>query len=185
MELYKGHFLIATPQLADPNFSRSMVLLIEHSQEGAFGVIVNRPVSKTVQEVWREIGSSPCDSQRPIYLGGPVPGPLMALHDRPSLAELEPAPGVYFSANKHSLDALVLDDDANCKIFVGHSGWDASQLENEIHQGSWRVLPATAENVFSASDEIWETVSREMGRTLIMSMLHLKDKDLPPDPTVN
>jgi putative transcriptional regulator len=183
MESYQGHLLIASPQLPDPNFARSLVLLIEHNQEGAFGVVVNRPVSKTVQEVWREVGSAPCNSRRPIYLGGPVPGPLLALHDRPSLAEMEAVPGVYFSAKKHSLDALVEADDSQYKIFIGHSGWAAGQLENEMRQGSWRVLSATADIVFSTSDELWETVFREMGRSLLMSMLHLDE--LPPDPSLN
>jgi putative transcriptional regulator len=183
MECYRGHFLIAAPTLPDPNFARALVLLIEHNQEGAFGVIINRPVSKTVQEVWREIGSEPCKSQRPIYLGGPVPGPLLSLHDRPSLGEIEVVPGVFFSAKKNNLDALAADDQPQFKIFVGHSGWAAGQLENEMKQGSWHMLPATAEHVFSTSDELWETVFREMGRNLLMSMLHLDD--LPSDPSLN
>ncbi len=183
MESLEGHLLVASPQLLDPNFARSLVLLIEHNAEGAFGVIINRPVSKTLQEVWREVGSSPCHSRRPIYLGGPVPGPLLALHDRPDLAETEPLPGVYLAAKKQHLDALVLTEESAYKVFIGHSGWGAGQLENEMREGAWRSLPATAELVFSTNDDLWESVFRELGRSLMKSILRIDE--LPPDPTVN
>ena len=84
------------------------------------------------------MGSAPCHSRQPVYLGGPVPGPLMALHDRPALAEAEPAPGVFFAAKKEHLDAWCLTEEPAYKVFVGHAGWGAGQLENELHQGAWR-----------------------------------------------
>jgi putative transcriptional regulator len=183
MESLAGHLLIASPQLLDPNFARSLVLLIEHSEEGAFGVVLNRPVPKTLQELWREVGSAPCHSQQPVYLGGPVPGPLISLHNRPSLAEVEPVPGVFFAAKKQILDELVLSEEPSYKIFLGHSGWGAGQLENELEQDAWRTLPATSELIFAADDGLWESVFREMGHSALKSMLHLKD--LPPDPSVN
>jgi putative transcriptional regulator len=183
MNSLAGQFLVASPQLADPNFAQSLVLLIQHNQEGAFGVVVNRPLPKTLQELWRELGSSPCHSHQPVYLGGPVPGPLMALHNRPELGEGEPVPGVFFAAKKLHLDTLVLSEEPAYKIFVGHSGWGAGQLENEIQQGAWRTIPATAEQVFSTDPQLWETLFREMGQAVLKSILHLKE--LPPDPTVN
>jgi putative transcriptional regulator len=183
MESLAGHLLVASPQLLDPNFARSLVLLIEHNQEGAFGVIVNRPVNKTLQELWREVGSAPCHSQQPIYLGGPVPGPLLALHSNPSLAETEALPGVFFAAKKQHLDLLVLTEEPAYKIFIGHSGWGAGQLEDELRRGDWRTVPATAEYVFSTADDLWEDILRQIGHTLLKSILKLDD--LPPDPTVN
>jgi putative transcriptional regulator len=183
MESLEGQLLVASPQLLDPNFARALVLLIQHDQDGAFGVVLNRPIAKTIQELWREVGSAPCHSCQPLYLGGPVPGPLLALHNRPKLAEVEPAPGVFFAAKKQHLDALVLSEQPAYKVFVGHAGWGAGQLENELREGAWRITPATAEHVFSTSDDLWENIFRELGRSLLKSMLHMKD--LPPDPTVN
>ena len=183
MESLEGHLLVACPQLADPNFARSLVLLIQHNEEGAFGVVVNHPISKTIQELWREVGSGPCHSRQPVYVGGPVPGPLMALHTRPKLAEMEVVPGVFFAAKKQHLDELVLTEEPVYKVLVGHSGWGAGQLENEIRQGAWRSLAATAEYVFSTADTLWEVVFRDLGHTLLKSMLHIKD--LPSDPTIN
>lgn len=183
MESLEGHLLVASPQLLDPNFARALVLVIEHGEEGAFGVIINHPVGKTLQELWREVGSAPCHSEQPVYLGGPVPGPLIALHTKPTLAETETLPGVFFAAKKQHLDSLVLTEEPSYKIFIGHAGWGAGQLENELHQGDWRTLPATAELVFSTADDLWETVLRQMGHALLKSMLNLGD--LPPDPSVN
>ena len=183
MEFLEGQLLVASPQLADPNFARALVLLIEHNAEGALGMVLNRPLAKTIQELWREVGSAPCHSRQPVYLGGPVPGPLMALHTEPKLAETEPAPGVFFAAKKQHLDALVLSEEPAYKVFLQHAGWGAGQLESELGQGAWRTTPATAEYVFSTDEMLWETVFRQLGQTLLKSMLHVKD--LPPDPTVN
>jgi putative transcriptional regulator len=183
MEFLKGQLLVASPQLADPNFARTLVLLIDHSQEGALGVVVNRPLTKTIQELWREVGSAPCHSRQPVYAGGPVPGPLLSLHTKPTLGEMEPVPGVFFSAKKQHLDELVLSEEPAYKMFVGHAGWGAGQLENELHQGAWRSLPATAEHVFSTDEMLWETIFRQLGQSVLKAMLHVKD--LPPDPTVN
>ena len=183
MESLEGHLLVASPQLLDPNFARALVLLIEHNQEGAFGVIINHPVDKTLQELWREVGSAPCHSQQPVYLGGPVPGPLIALHAKPDLVETELMPGVFFAAKKQHLDLLVLSEEPAYKIFIGHAGWAEGQLENELRQGDWRELPATAELIFSTADDLWESVVRQMGHSLLKSILNIDD--LPPDPSVN
>lgn len=183
MESLEGHLLVASPQLMDPNFARTLVLLIQHSQEGALGVVVNRPSGKSIQELWREVGSEPCHSRLPVYVGGPVPGPLMSLHTRPNLAEAEPAPGVFFAAKKQHLDALVLDEEPTYKVFIGHAGWGAGQLESELRQGAWRTLPAAAEHVFSTDEQLWETVFRQLGQDILKSILNVQE--LPPDPTVN
>jgi putative transcriptional regulator len=183
MESLQGQLLVASPQLLDPNFARSLVLLIEHNDEGAFGIIINRPVGKTIQELWREVGSAPCHSRQPIYLGGPVPGPLLALHNKPKLGEAEPVSGVFFAAKKQHLDTLVLDEEPFYKIFIGHAGWGAGQLDNEINEGAWRTLSASAEQIFSTADDLWENIFRELGQSLMKSMLNTEQ--LPPDPTVN
>jgi putative transcriptional regulator len=183
MESLEGQLLVASPQLMDPNFAHSLVFLIQHSEEGALGVVVNHPSQKTIQELWREVGSAPCHSRQPIYIGGPVPGPLMALHSKLELAETEPAPGVFFAAKKQHLDALVLNEEPEYKIFVGHAGWGAGQLESELQQGAWRTVAATSDWVFSTDETLWETIFRQIGQSVLKSVLGMKE--LPPDPTFN
>jgi putative transcriptional regulator len=99
------------------------------------------------------------------------------------LAETEPVAGVFFAAKKQHLDELVLSEEPAYKIFIGHAGWGAGQLETELDQGAWRTLPATAEYIFSTDDDLWEIVFRQIGRSMLQSMLHMKE--LPPDPTLN
>ena len=107
MDSLEGRLLLASEHLLDPNFAKSVVLLVEHNQQGALGVILNRPTSKTVRELWHDVSQTPCQSELPVCLGGPVSGPLMAVHTVATLAEIEIVAGVYFSARKQHLDALV------------------------------------------------------------------------------
>ena len=96
MDSLEGHFLLASENLLDPNFARAVVLMIQHNDQGALGVILNRPTSKTVRELWQDVGQSPCQSQQPVCLGGPVSGPLMAVHPLAELAEVENPRGALF-----------------------------------------------------------------------------------------
>ncbi len=183
MSSLSGHLLVASPHLLDPNFMKTVVLLVQHTQQGALGVIVNRPISKSVQDLWREVGGGPCANTQPVYLGGPVPGPLMAVHCEELLSELQIIPGVFFSASKQNLDALVMRPDPALKIFVGHSGWGPGQLDQELAQGAWLTTPGSAEFLFFHPGELWQTVSRHIGRSLLQSMLNIKRA--PDDPRVN
>jgi putative transcriptional regulator len=194
MDSLQGHLLLASEELADPNFARSVVLLIEHNEQGALGVILNRPTSKTVRELWREVSQAPCESQRPVCLGGPVSGPVMALHTLPALAEVEVVAGVYFAAKKQHLDQLVSVGEAAAagsppalenpfKIFVGHAGWGPGQLEQEIRQRAWYTLPATSEHVFAAEADLWQRLLQGLDRLQLPALL--KIKHIPVDPALN
>jgi putative transcriptional regulator len=159
-----------------------VVLLVEHNDNGALGLVINRPTGKTVKELWRQVGESPCDSQQPIHLGGPVSGPLMAIHTADGLAEMEIVSGVYFAAKKQNLDALVRCD-KQFKLFVGHSGWGAGQLEGEIEQGAWRTVPAKLEDVFDTADDLWQRLMRRAVAGILPEMLGIKH--VPIDPSLN
>ena len=192
MSTLEGHLLLASPALLDPNFAHSVVLLIQHNEQGALGVVVNRPTGKTVRELWREVSQTPCDCRRPVHLGGPVSGPLMALHTTPELAEIEVVAGLYFAAKKQHLDQLVQEDahvenpagidPRPFKIFIGHAGWGPGQLEDEIEQGAWLATPAGLEHIFAPAADLWERLS-----AAILSPLAdlLKIKHIPADPRVN
>src|SRR5262245_13301244 len=104
---FRGHLLIAAPSLVDPNFNRTVVLIIEHGDQGTLGLVLNRPSDTTVTELWSQIGNEPCSNERPLYMGGPVEGPLMALHRHESLGDNAVVDGVYFSVQKDNLTELV------------------------------------------------------------------------------
>jgi putative transcriptional regulator len=178
-----GHLLIASPQLEDPNFARAVVLLIHHNPEGAFGVVLNRPSDNTVKELWKEVAQTPCESLRHVHLGGPVSGPLIALHTDSELAEMEILPGLFFAAQRENLERLIAQPEATYRLFVGHSGWGERQLERELEAGSWLTIPATVELVFYSEGDLWKRTAQQVGEAMLIETLKLKE--LPPDASLN
>jgi len=183
MESLAAHFLVASPQLLDPNFVKTVVLMIQHNEEGALGVVLNRPGDKTVAQLWEEVSGAPCQLGEPICLGGPVPGPLLAVHTNQFFAEMEILSGVFLAASKKHLDDLMLQEGDPIKVFLGHAGWGPGQLEQELNAGAWLTMPATVEYIFCDASDLWETVTREIGRSTLQSILHLKH--VPKDPSTN
>jgi putative transcriptional regulator len=183
MSSLQAHFLVASPYLTDPNFNRSVVLLIRHNEEGAFGVLLNRPMNNTVREIMRLAGEGECECDQPIYYGGPVQGPLVAVHGLEEHAEAEILPGVYFSAHKDQLRSIVDQDELPFRLFSGYSGWGDGQLEGELEVGGWLTAEATAELVFLSSEQQWQRLTREIGLDILGP--EFKSKQLPDDPSLN
>jgi len=183
MSTLQAHFLVASPYLTDPNFNRSVVLIIKHDDEGAFGLLLNRPMNNTVREIMRLAGEAECECDRPIYFGGPVQGPLVAIHGVEELGEAEVLPGVYFSAHKDQLRAIIEQTEQPFRLFTGYSGWGAGQLEGELEVGGWLTAPATAEIVFLSADEQWQRLTREIGLDILGP--DFKNKPLPDNPSLN
>jgi len=183
MESLKGQFLVASPHLLDPNFIRTVVLMIHHTEDGAFGVVLNRPAENTVRELWEKVGVGHCESEERIHVGGPVPGPLMAVHADSGAAELEIAPGLYFAVQRENLERLVSQNAHPFRLFVGHAGWAAGQLEKELEQGAWLTTPATVELVFGDPFALWKRMARQIARAFWEDVL--RQFPVPKDPAWN
>jgi putative transcriptional regulator len=177
---FAGHLLIAVPELLDPNFNESVVLLIQHDGDGASGLILNRATQTTIEEVFTD-GTSVPTAKQPIYLGGPVEGPLMAIHGCVSLAEKDIVENVYFSINSENIQGIVQQTLRPFRLFFGYSGWGPGQLENELQVGGWLVLPASADLIFGDEVNLWKFVSNQVGLDIIFS----KPVSLPHDPGAN
>jgi putative transcriptional regulator len=177
----RGHLLVAGPGLEDPNFRRTVLLLGEHGEDGAMGVVLNHPTSVTVTDAVPPLASL-VDGSDVVHLGGPVrPRAVVVLADfvDPSLAadlvlgtvgflpvEIE---GV---ADVGSVRAL--------RVYAGYAGWSPGQLEDELAEGSWIVLPARVADIFTdAPERLWASVLRRQGGALAVLAL------LPDDPRVN
>jgi len=182
MPSLKGQLLIAAPQLSDPNFSRTVVLMIEHTDDGAFGVVLNRPSDTTVQDVWAQVGQDPTDSQELIHVGGPVTGPLRALHDAPLLSEAEVLPGIHLSTQRDTLDQLVRGP-AAFRLYSGYAGWGGGQLESELTAGGWITRHASGDYIFYHEDDLWERVTKEITDEVLRPIL--KATHVPVDPSCN
>lgn len=164
-----GLFLIARPELADPNFRRTVVLVTQTEDAQTIGVIINRPTATRLEELMP--GDPAAANYRdPVYFGGPVmqrvliaafrsptPPPAPAFHARR---------GLYLSMHPDNLKALLAVPGARYRLYAGFSGWAPRQLEAELARDDWYVLPADADIVFRRDTEgVWEELlGRAMAR---------------------
>lgn len=185
MDSLQGRFLIAAPQLLDPNFIRTVVLVLAHNPGGALGVVLNRLHPKTVKDLWEQVSQGPCNIDRPLNAGGPVSGPVLALHRRSDHADAEVFPGLYYSAQREKLEQLLAEENQEVRVFLGHSGWAGGQLENELAQGAWLVLPASVEMIFGPVEgpALWQMLLFTAGRTALRQML--RPPHVAPNPSLN
>ena len=184
MQSLQGKLLVASPYLPDGNFAETVILMVYHNEEGAMGLVLNRPSDCTVGEAWNmALSDDSCECPQMIDLGGPCQGPLMAIHNFRSYSEQTIAKGIYFSSEKGNLRDIVGRHDRPFRIFSGYSGWSAGQLEREMEEGSWLVAPATKESVFSTNDELWREVADYVGREILINALGIHHT--PEDPSWN
>jgi putative transcriptional regulator len=156
--------------------------MVQHDEGGALGLILNRPLETTIKDAWEQVSELPCDVEQLLHQGGPCDGPLMVLHTDATLSDMEVMPGLYFSADKDAVEALVARNEGSTKYFVGYAGWGPGQLENELEEGGWLTAPATAEQVFEESEEQWMALAR---RIMDSAATWLRAKVIPEDPSVN
>ena len=160
-------FLIAIPQLGDPNFSRSVVLMLHHAADGALGLIVNHPLELTLGQFAKE-HSMACHSrvkEVPVFRGGPVePTRGWILHENGEIAERQDVlPGLAVSGSIESLKSLIADG-TSMRLLLGYAGWGPGQLEHEMKQGSWLTVEADPKHVLQTPPaDCWNAVLREMG----------------------
>lgn len=183
MKSLQGQLLIASPRLMDPNFVRSVVLMVQHGEEGALGLILNRPLEITIASAWEQASEDPCPATGVLYQGGPCEGPLMVVHTNEDLAQMHVLPGVYFSTQKEAVEQLVMVEPGPRKFFVGYAGWGPGQLEGEIEDGGWLTAPATPQNCFADSDELWNDLRKRAARSAAYPWID--PESFPADPSVN
>ena len=183
MSNLSGQLLVASRKLRDPNFTRTVVLMLEHNDDGALGVVLNRLADRTVQQVWNTIEAEPCDNQQDLNLGGPVPGPLIALHTSKELADNPVMPGLFMSMQRDAVDQLVRQEEHAFRLYTGNSGWGGGQLEDELRAGGWLTAPASVDDVFDSADELWLRITRRIGLSIVLP--GVDPGAVSDDPTVN
>jgi putative transcriptional regulator len=141
--------------MLDLNFAQMVLLMVQHDEQGAMGLILNRELDASVELVWKEISDGPCPSEAKLYRGGPVAGLVSALHGDEDLSQLPIAPGLHFTAAEDHIRALLERDASPLRLFVGYAGWSAGQLESELAEEAWLTIPAKPEDVFSTPEDVW------------------------------
>jgi putative transcriptional regulator len=178
-----GQLLVATPHLSDPHFDRTVVLLLGHGPDGAYGVVLNRPTEVAVDAVlpgWEGLVTGP----KTLFEGGPVtpeaavclgyarpgatPDGFTAIDGRIGVLDLSREPLAVAEGIEH------------VRVFAGYAGWGAGQLEAELGEDSWIVEPAAREDVFGPEPAtLWSSVLRRKGGQFAILAT------MPPDPSVN
>jgi putative transcriptional regulator len=164
VESLSGQLLIAGPNLFDPNFRRAILLIADHDDQGAVGVILNRPADLAVSEAAPELGSLVPSGDR-LFMGGPVQpqaAVVVAEFEDPSRASLLAFGSIGFLTGE---DPGSVGGIRRARVFAGYAGWGPGQIESEMEQDSWLVEPALPEDVFTAEpDQLWSIVLRRKGR---------------------
>ncbi len=168
---FKGQFLIAMPELADPNFSRTVTLICEHTPEGAFGLVINRPHALVVlEQVFKEfnMGVNQKIAKSPIYIGGPVQiEEVYILHGPPFewRGTLQVTPSLAITNTMDLLEALAVGTGPlRARMMLGCAGWGPGQLEQEIKENSWLTQDASDHIVFNVNTEdCWEEALKSLG----------------------
>jgi len=161
-------FLIAMPQLGDPNFHRTVVFVFQHGPEGARGLVLNRPGPFTLREVadGQSLPVAPRLASQKIFVGGPVePQRGFVLHDRTAVDEKQPlSDGLFLSETVDALEALLADSEGNLRFYLGYSGWGPGQLEKELAAGAWLFTEAAPDAVLASSPQtLWDDTLRSIG----------------------
>jgi len=179
VESSRGQLLIAGPSMLDPNFQRTVVLIVEHTEQGAFGLVLNRPSETTVSEAVDELDRF-VDGDDTLFIGGPVSQSALIV-----LAEFDDAQQAALVAfedigvlGEHGGGAL--PETRRGRAFAGHAGWGPGQLDSELDQGDWILEPAHRDDAFSSAPlGLWESVlTRKGGSYALVARM-------PADPSMN
>jgi putative transcriptional regulator len=179
-ESLRGQLLIASPALIDPNFRRSVVLVVAHDEDGAVGLVLNRATETDVAEAVPELAELVVEGAL-VSLGGPVQTEAVVV-----LAEwedVEEAGAIVFGSvglmGSEAESERVAETTRRVRVFAGYAGWGAGQLEAELDELSWVLEPAGVEDVFGEEDDLWASVLRRKGGAfkLVATM--------PEDPSLN
>jgi putative transcriptional regulator len=182
MTSLRGKLLLAGPVLKDPNFDRSVVLITEHTEDGAMGLVLNRPSETTVAEAVPDLAWV-ADGDDTVYVGGPVAANgviVLAEWSDPAQAvvliedDLGFVPGD--AEDQETLAAAIV----RARVYAGHAGWGPGQLEEELAEEAWIVEAPRREELFTDDAEaLWPAVLRRMGREFALL------STMPPDPSLN
>lgn len=187
-----GRLLVASTRLGDPNFERGVILLLDHGEEGALGIVLNRPTGLSVEEIlepWHH--QALLAPPGVIFAGGPV--------SREAVIGLARAPGAEDGLDRNydlggwrpvlgrlgTVDLSIAPEEqplvlAGARLFSGYAGWTGGQLEEEIAEGAWYVVEAMGDDPLCAEPErLWHDVLRRQGRNLALLATY------PPHPSVN
>jgi putative transcriptional regulator len=199
-----GNLLVASSMVTDPIYSGGVCLVVHQDDTNVIGVMLNRPMKPSPEALAaicqqprpakNRLTSEPdpgrSDSeaaqasegkmvdQSPLgvlHFGGPLSGPVVAIHQTDQYAEAETGSGIYVAAQKQHLEDLIRRRSGPYRLIVGHLGWEGEQLEAEIESGIWHVVPATIDTVFGTASEMWPRLIRRATSSSLAKWIGIRD----------
>jgi putative transcriptional regulator len=192
-----GNLLVASSTIQEPIFHRGVCLIVHQDESGTIGVMLNRPMQPLPEDLLRLLSeqssqgrnrfadeqkteaeqalANATNSMGTVHFGGPLSGPVVAIHGSSQLAEAETGSGIYVAAQKQHLEALVRNRPSPYRLIVGHVGWENDQLADELLQGMWHIAPATTDAVFSSDQDMWPTLVRRATARSVANWIGIPD----------
>ena len=181
-QVLPGTILVASPAIQNTPFARTVVLVLQNSENGIFGVVLNKPGNQQLRSAWLQMtGAS--DGEQSLVHGGPIGGPVLAIHQDHELAELEIPGGVFVSSKSEAVQELVRQPGLDYRIVFGVAGWNHDQLSRELDSGFWFEIGGSPEVIFDDPDWMWEKSLRTYGKNTLCDVVGLEG--LPEDPELN
>lgn len=160
--------LLSMPQLLDPNFARTVVLLCEHNPEGAFGLVLNRPTDVPASSVVGLVPAVTNDNGMRLWIGGPVEphrGWILLAEEPPGVETRRIVGGLYLSTSPQLLREMLETTPApQARVLAGYAGWGPGQLDMELNESAWLTADVELDLVFeTAAPQMWESAIRRLG----------------------
>lgn len=160
MQSLKNQFLISMPSMAESNFSHTVTYICEHDDEGAMGLIINRPTDIPLDEIFSQLdinSDTRAHGKQPIYSGGPVQtdrGFILHPNDKQWASTIKIAGNISLTTSKDILAAIARDEGPqDCLVALGYAGWSPGQLEQELADNFWILAPANEDIIFNTPHE--------------------------------
>lgn len=159
--------LVSMPQLLDPNFLKTVVLLCEHGPEGAFGLVLNRPTETPAAAAVQLSPPPRANSGVALWVGGPVEpqrGWILLGHDPEEAEAVEIVDGLFLTSSQAVLRRLIETGEARCRILTGYAGWAPGQLDHELAASAWLTADVDPALIFDTpASTLWEVTIRRLG----------------------
>ncbi len=167
----------------DPNFERTIILMVQHNEDGAMGLVLNRPSSVAMKEAWRQVGEGDYAGDDVLFEGGPCPGPLMVLHTCAEAGDVHVCDGVWFTTQRLGIEQVIEASCRQASFFVGYAGWGVGQVESELAENVWFLGEPTQDLVFMGGELPWHKLIQKADPRSILSRVN--PAILPDDPSLN
>ena len=169
--LVPGTLLVASTGLKETPFHKTVVLVLQNNEKGTFGAVLNRPATESIRDAWQHLTGADCEEDI-IVQGGPINGPVYALHQVPQIADHQITDNLFISAEKEAFETLLIGEEIpSFRIVFGVAAWQPGQLQQEVESGLWFSMEVSANEVFEDPQWHWERSLKRYGQRQLCSVV--------------